>query len=75
MQPDATPALPVPLHPPAVVWKSVLGGDGKLGETGPIRQNCRRVRSANYALFLSAFSVTLGYTDPSWHSPGSAPIK
>lgn len=75
MQPDASTSLPVPLLSPAVVCMTVLGGDGKSGETEPIRQNCRRVRFANYVLFLSVFSVTLGYTDSLWHSPGSGPIK
>lgn len=56
MQPDATTTLPALLPSPAVV--SVVGGDGKSGETEPIRQNCRRRRFANYVLFLSAFPGT-----------------
>lgn len=76
MQPDATTSFLRPqLLSPAVVCMSVVGGDGKSGEMEPIRQNCGRMRFANYVLFLSPLSVTLGYTDSFWHSSGSVPIK
>lgn len=58
MQPETPPSSQLPLSSPAVVCMSVVGGDGKSGETEPIRQNCRRRRFANYVLFLSAFPVT-----------------
>jgi len=69
--------LPRPSFP-AVVCMSVVGGHGKSGETEPIRQNCRRIRLANYVLFLSAsprFFFLNNIHILSGAPPGSVPIK